>query len=151
MTASETTVVFHGSHVRAVDAKGRFNLPFQFRRTGAAQGTERYMVTGGPDGTLNLLPFSEWMAAFNRMRQREPNRSLRDELRRMSVNSRVVEPDAQGRIAVSPEILSRAGIGKKVLVMGMGNYLELWDPDRFAAYETGLGDADTDFLNEFFR
>ncbi len=148
---NNTTYMFHGSHTRSVDGKGRFNLPFQFRRSGGVQENERYVVADGPDGTLNLLPYSEWIIAFNRMRQRDPNRSLRDELRRMSHNSRLVEPDAQGRIAVSPDILKKTGIVKKVLVMGMGNYLEMWDPERFEQYQAGLGDADTEFLNDFYR
>ena len=29
-------LTFHGSYTRAVDAKGRFNLPFRFRRADAA-------------------------------------------------------------------------------------------------------------------
>jgi len=141
---------FHGGYERAVDAKGRFNLPFRFRRSGAAHGDERYVVSEGPDGTLNLLPYDEFVAAFNRMRQRKPGPDLRSELRRLSNNSRVVEPDAQGRVAVDPQLLERIGVGKRVRVVGMGNYMELWDPDRFAAAQAELDAPDPGFLDEFY-
>jgi MraZ protein len=133
-----------------VDTKGRFNLPSPFRRAGPSHATERYVVTDGPDGTLNILPYIEFLRAFERVRQRRPGRELRDELRRLSHNSRVVEPDAQGRVAVPSEFLERIGVSRRILVVGMGRYLELWDPDRFAAHEASLGAADQEFLDELF-
>jgi MraZ protein len=141
---------FTGSFERAVDAKGRFNLPFPFRRGGPGHADERYVVAEGPDGTLNILPYNEFVDAFNRVRQRRPGRGLRDELRRLSHNSRVLEPDAQGRIAVPLDFLARIGVTKRILVIGMGNYLELWEPDRWREHAASLGDPDQELLDEFF-
>jgi MraZ protein len=141
---------FTGSFERAVDEKGRFNLPFPFRRGGPGHAEERYVVAEGPDGTLNILTYPEFVAAFNRVRQRRPGRSLRDELRRMSHNSRVLEPDAQGRVAVPLDFLARIGVTKRILVMGMGNYLELWEPERWHEHASALGEPDQEMLDEFF-
>jgi MraZ protein len=141
---------FHGSFERSVDVKGRFHLPSPFRHAGPPRAPERYVVSFGPDETLNLLPHDEFIAAFNRARRRRPGRGLRDELRRISHNSHVMEPDAQGRIAVPAEFLSRIGVEKRVLVVGMGSYLELWDPQRFAEHEASLAEPDLDLLDEFF-
>ena len=66
---------FHGSYARSVDKKGRFNLPFRFRRDGAV-GDEKYVVSNGPDGTLTLLPYQEWLHAFTRLRQQKSDRRL---------------------------------------------------------------------------
>jgi MraZ protein len=141
---------FTGSFERAVDAKGRFNLPYPFRRSFQGQADERYVVTEGPDDTLALLPHGEFVAAFNRLRERQPGSALRDELRRLSHNSRIVEPDAQGRVAVPTEFLARIGVSKRVLVLGVGNRLELWEPDRWAAHSAGLGEPDRELMDEFF-
>jgi MraZ protein len=145
-----TQSCFHGSYTRSVDAKGRFNLPFRFRRSGPAHADERYVVSDGPDGTLNLLPYGEFVAAFNRARGLKRGQGQRAELRRISHNSRVVEPDSQGRIAIAPDVLAPYGIGRKVLVVGMGNYMELWDPDSFTAQHEGLAPPDSAFMDEFY-
>lgn len=49
-----------------------------------------------------------------------------------------VEVDAASRILVSPELRASAGISRDVLLIGMGNHLELWDVQRHAAAEAAL-------------
>ena len=39
-----------------------------------------------------------------------------------------LKPDKQGRILVSPRLRQYAHVGAEVMVVGMDNYLELWDP-----------------------
>ncbi len=146
----ETAFAFHGSHTRAVDAKGRFNLPFKFLRGGSGPEEDKFVASKGADGSLTLLPHSVWVANFNRLRQGEPGPELRAYLRRMSSNSKVVEPDSQGRVAVSREILAKFGIEKKITIVGVGSYMELWDPAALEAMNAEL-EGEAAFDNEFFR
>lgn len=146
----ESAFAFHGSHTRSVDAKGRFNLPFKFLRGGSGPEEEKFVVSKGADGSLSLLPHSVWLANFNRLRQGKPGPELRAYLRRMSTNSKVVEPDSQGRVAVSHEILSGFGISKKITIVGMGDYMELWDPATLEAFNAE-GEGDAAYNDEFFR
>ncbi len=146
----ESAFAFHGSHTRAVDAKGRFNLPFKFLRGGSGPEEEKFVVSKGADGSLSLLPHSVWLANFNRLRQGEPGPKLRAYLRRMSTGSKVVEPDSQGRVAVSHEILAEFGIAKKITIVGMGNYMGLWDPAALEAFNAET-DGDEAYNDEFFR
>lgn len=141
---------FHGSYTRAVDAKGRFALPFRLRQAGADQVEEKYMVSRGADGTLSLQPYDVWVANFNRLRNEPPSRELRDYLRRMSANSTQVAVDAQGRVAIAPEKLAEFGIDKKITVLGVGSYMELWSPEALAARGQD-NDADAAFDDAFFR
>ena len=150
-TLDQNSFTFHGSYQRSVDAKGRFNLPFRFRQGGPGSADEKYVVSGGADGSLALLPYSVWIANFNRMRQGEPGPELRRNLRRMSRSSTVVEPDSQGRVAINAEILGRVGITGKVTVVGMVSYMELWDPDTLEKTEAAGDDLDAGFMNEFYR
>lgn len=141
---------FHGSYTRAVDAKGRFALPFRLRQAGADQSEEKYMVSRGADGTLSLQPYDIWVANFNRLRKQPPSQKLRDYLRRMSANSSQVVVDAQGRVAIAPERLAEFGIDKKITVLGVGSYMELWSPEALAARDEQQ-DGDATFDDEFFR
>ncbi len=141
---------FHGSYTRAVDAKGRFALPFRLRQAGTDQAEEKYMVSRGADGTLSLQPYEVWVANFNRLRSEAPSQKLRDYLRRMSANSTQVSVDAQGRVAIAPERLAEFGIDKKITVLGVGSYMELWSPEALAARDQ-VDDGDAAFDDEFFR
>ncbi len=49
-----------------------------------------------------------------------------------------VEIDSGSRILVSPELRLAAGMSKEVLMVGMGNHLELWDAERHAAAEAAV-------------
>ena len=50
-------------------------------------------------------------------------------------NAMDVDMDATGRVLVSPELRSAAGINKDTVLLGMGNYFELWDAQTYAAQE----------------
>lgn len=141
---------FHGSYTRSVDAKGRFALPFRLRQAGADQSEEKYMVSRGADGTLSLQPYDVWIANFNRLRREEPSQELRDYLRWMSASSVMVAVDAQGRVAVPPEKLAECGIDKKITVVGMGSYMELYAPEATPTHGPDKAHAAM-FDNKFFR
>ena len=142
---------FHGSYTRAVDAKGRFALPFRFRQGGSVPADEKYMLSKGADGSLSLLPYAVWVANFHRMNQGKPGKELRANIRKMSLASKSLEPDSQGRVAVPAETLAACGIDKKITVVGMGNYMELWDPESLAELNAGFDEVDTSFMDEFYR
>ncbi len=149
-TQEQAQLCFHGSYVRAVDQKGRFSLPFKFRRGAATPEGERYLVVEGPDGLLLLLPFAEYQRLFNRMRHRSGADEWRAQVRRTSHRSREVEPDKQGRILVPPEYLQRAKIADKVLVVGMGNLMELWNPEACESAVESAPAANEDFTRDFY-
>ena len=153
-TANENQLpafTFHGSYTRAVDVKGRFALPFRFRQGGSVPVEEKYVVSQGADGSLSLLPYAVWITNFNRMRQGKAGSELRANMRKMSLASTVVEPDSQGRVAVSAETLAGCGISRKITVVGMGNYMELWDPESLAQLNSGSDEVDSGFMDEFYR
>jgi len=147
-TEQGVAFTFHGNYTRAVDTKGRFSLPFRFRHLGAED--EKYVVSKGPDGNLAVHPHGAWTAAYNRMQRGEPGPELRRNLRRMSMNSCPVQPDSQGRIAVPAELLAAVGIGRKVTVIGVGAYMELWDPDSLEAGDAAAGEPDAAFSDHFY-
>ncbi len=50
-------------------------------------------------------------------------------------NAMDVELDGTGRVLVSPELRSAAGIEKDVMLLGMGNHFELWDRASYESQE----------------
>ena len=145
----DATFTFYGEYTRAVDAKGRFALPFRFRQGGSGAVEEKYVVTKGADGTLTLQPKMVYDARLQRMNLAPPSAELRANIRRMSRSAIEVKPDSQGRVAVTPEILKKFGIRKKITVVGMGSYMELWDPGTLEKLDTD--EVDSGFMDEFYR
>lgn len=148
--AAEPAYTFHGDYTRAVDGKGRFNLPFRFRQGGSGPGDEKYVVSRGADAALTIHPHDVWLGIFQRMRQGEPGPRLRANLRAMSLGSKVLEPDAQGRVQVPVEMLASVGITGKVTVVGLGSYMELWSPDVLTEKMAGSEGPDAGFMDAFF-
>ena len=51
------------------------------------------------------------------------------------------EFDSGSRVLISPELRTWAGLEREVMLMGMGQRLELWDAARLAAHEAEVIDA----------
>ncbi|MBT3316626.1 hypothetical protein HN388_01465 [bacterium] len=147
---AEPVVCFHGSYQRAVDGRGRFNLPFRFRKGGGTTEDEQYVVSRGPDGNLTIFPRDEWVRAFNKIKRQSPNADWRARVREISHDSADITPDAQGRVLVSQELFKSIGVAKKVLVVGMGHYMELWSPEKYESGQKDLSAPDPEFLDQFF-
>jgi len=43
-----------------------------------------------------------------------------------------VTVDAQGRVTIPPALMSRAGLGKEATLHGLGDHIEIWNPERLA-------------------
>lgn len=142
---------FTCSYERAVDGKGRFNLPFRFQRAGTEAGVEKYVASEGPDGLLIVFPIGEWQRMFERVKGDSDSDERRAMVRRLSNGSRILDPDSQGRVMVPTEFLGRAGITNRVLVVGMGHYMELWDPERFQRAQEAAPAPDPEFTNAYYH
>jgi len=59
--------------------------------------------------------------------------------------------DAQGRILVHPELRERAGLGEKVLFVGMMEFFEIWNRDTFLEKFTPRGDTILEIEEELAR
>ncbi|MBU0741836.1 hypothetical protein KKG45_12385 [bacterium] len=140
---------FSGSYERAVDPKGRFNLPFQYRRGDSAE-CDDYVVTLGVDGNLSIYPTDIWDVVFQTAKTNARTAKEQAIIRHVSANTFDIIPDKQGRVMVPVHMFENVGIDKRVLVVGMGDHLELWDTDVYTAHQKRNMQLDTDFLREFF-
>jgi MraZ protein len=118
--------MFLGEYTHTLDNKGRLTVPAKFRDQLAAG----LVVTRNPlDQCLLLMPMPEWMALSARMKELPLANRQSAQLRRILFSAAEdLKPDKQGRILVSPRLRQYAHVGAEVMVVGMDNYLELWDP-----------------------
>lgn len=127
-------VVFRGISELALDAKGRLAIPARHRE-GLANGTGGpLIVTADPGGCLLVYPFVEWRPIEARLMSLSSFDERIRSLQRLIVgHADEVDIDAAGRILIPPALRKYAGLDKRVVLVGQGRKLELWDDVRWQA------------------
>jgi DNA-binding transcriptional regulator/RsmH inhibitor MraZ len=62
-------------------------------------------------------------------------------------NSFDIELDASGRVTLPPPLLAHSGISKEVVVVGVGDHLEVWAKERWQQQQDAL-DAEIEEVTE---
>ena len=125
--------MFQGASFVALDTKGRLSVPTRHRDVLSATSASQLTMTKHPHGCIMIFPRSEW----EKFRERIASLPMQAQWwkRIFLGNAMDVDMDATGRVLVSPELRSAAGISKDTVLLGMGNYFELWDAHTYAAQE----------------
>ena len=125
--------MFQGASSLSLDVKGRLSMPTRHRDVLAASSANQVTITRHPHGCLMIFPRSEWEAFRERVAQLPMSAQWWKRI--FLGNAMDVELDGTGRVLVSPELRSAAGIEREVMLLGMGNHFELWDRPTYEAKE----------------
>ena len=136
-----------GTYTPRLDDKGRLFLPAKFRD----QLSEGLVVTRGQERCLTVWP----MRAFEQLAgqaQEAPvtDKAVRDYTRLLFAGASDDQPDKQGRLSIPPMLREYASLSKDVIVIGVGNRLEIWDSARWQDYSDGREQAFSDLSDEVF-
>lgn len=124
---------FQGTSALALDAKGRLTVPARHRELLTSLASGQLTLTKHPEGCLMVFPRPVW-EGFRAKVEALPLSAAG--WKRIFLGSAMdVEIDSGSRVLVSPELRAAAGLDHDVLLIGMGNHLELWDAQRYAAAE----------------
>ncbi|WP_111643203.1 division/cell wall cluster transcriptional repressor MraZ [Marinimicrobium alkaliphilum] len=124
-----------GSHAINMDAKGRMAIPAKVRDSLATACAGRLVLTAHPDERCLLVyPEPQWDEVLANVQSLpNSNRAVRRVQRLLMGYATPVEMDSNGRIPVSPTLRSYAGLDKKLMLVGLGDKLELWSEDAWLA------------------
>jgi MraZ protein len=129
-------MAFRGTFDYTLDAKNRLTVPARFRAELAggvvlAKGLERCVAVWTPGA------YDEYTAAA--LQGLHPLSKEAQKLKRFfAANSLDTELDGAGRVMVPGFLLEHAGLGKDVVVTGVGDALEIWDRSTWATYNDAL-------------
>lgn len=114
---------FMGTYQNNVDPKGRVSIPVKYRE---ALG-EHFFVSKGFDNCVDIYTQDEWEKFAQKLHKLSvTKRDMRDFVRFIFGNATEVELDKQGRILLPAMLRETVGIEKEVIVMGVGNKVEIW-------------------------
>lgn len=113
-----------------VDAKNRLFVPSKYRE----ELGETFVVSQSIRGNyLKIYSHSEWEKYIAPIKLL-PRKTSEDVLRYLIGNSIEVSPDAQGRIILPPSMLKFASIVKETVIIGCGDYAEIWAEQSYESY-----------------
>jgi len=125
--------VFQGASSLSLDGKGRLSMPTRHRDVLSATAGNQLTITKHPHGCLMIFPRPEW-EKFRASIAQLPM-AAQWWKRIFLGNAMDVEIDGSGRVLISPELRTAAGIEKDTMLLGMGNHFELWDRATYEAKE----------------
>lgn len=128
-----------GQYQSTMDAKGRFPLPAKLR---AVIGPDKkplldgdLIITKGLEGCLTLYPQKEWAQIQERLSSLNfTKRDFRFFGRRFYSSAQAVSPDKNGRILIPSHLVKEGKLKKDLLIIGVNEWVEIWDPDRYQYY-----------------
>lgn len=126
--------VFRGISELVLDAKGRLAIPARHREGLASGNDGRLVVTADHGGCLLIYPLATWEPIQARLMELSSFDDKIRSLQRLIVgHADDVEIDAAGRILIPPALRRYAGLDKRVVLVGQGQKLELWDEMKWQA------------------
>ena len=127
-----------GRQTVLMDQRGRISFPAAFR---SSVGDTLYTSPdSGNRGFLVVRSEAGYRTELERIKQEFIDRGyddedVKDELRDYGKDTERIPPDKNGRITIPERLVAYAGLSGKVVVVGVGEYAELWSEERLLAYE----------------
>jgi len=110
-----------------IDAKGRLFIPSTIRE----EIGEIFYVTISDENCLNVFSGESW----SRFLEKNKERSIKEQrkFRMLFSNAAKCELDSQGRFPLPHRLRDRVGLKKDVTIVGLGTFLQLWEPETYRA------------------
>lgn len=143
-------VMFIGTFKHKLDNKNRLSMPAKFRNE---FGTS-CIVTKGLDGCLSVYSESDFQTLMEKLSKiPSTKKEARSFVRAIASKADTCEFDGQGRIQLCNTLMSEGKFEKEVVVVGVGNHVELWAQPLWEAYNVAneasfeeVAESMTDFL-----
>ena len=129
--------MYFGSFTHNLDDKGRLMIPRKMREE---LGYKVYIMKGF-EGSLSLYNEERYQKLVEEFSRLSFNQSkVRDYLRLQFASTYEMEVDKLGRVQIPTALLTKYNISKEVLVLGIGDHIEVWDKAKYEEYENGIRD-----------
>ena len=131
--------MFLGQYRHNLDSKGRVIIPARFR----GLLDEAVYLTQGFDHNLRLLPESAFQVIYQRVTSMSTTDPAARQLRRLIFSSaQKVDLDGNGRILIPQYLREVAGLVDEVIIVGVGEAIEIWSPKAWESENDSLQDTE---------
>ncbi len=127
--------LFTGEYECKMDAKGRLTLPSKVKSKLPEVSGNQLVLSLGLEPCLVIYPLVEYRKIYSRIASMN---EFNEEFRRLQRNffRRIaeVELDGASRILIPKTMSKYANLDKEIILVGMGNRMELWDATVYEEY-----------------
>ena len=121
-----------GTFERSVDEKLRLGMPKSLRDS---LGENALYLAPGTDHSLALYGEKAFAEVASRLSAASPNaQNVRGFSRLFYARAQRVELDKAGRLRIPAGLAGLAEIKEQVILVGVGDHVELWEPKRWKEY-----------------
>jgi MraZ protein len=126
--------VLRGSYPARIDDKGRLKIPNAFRAFVEEQHGAGLYITSLTGESVRVYAMPAWRALEERLAKMPSTHPARLKfLDRVNYYGQVTEFDVQGRVLIPARLRDAAGMTGEVDVLGLVDYLDVWNHERFLA------------------
>jgi len=126
--------VLRGSYPARIDEKGRLKIPNAFRAFVEGQHGAALYLTSLNGDSVRVYSMAAWLALEERLAKMPSAHPARLKfLDRVNYYGQATEFDAQGRVLIPARLRDSAGMAGEVDVLGLVDYLDVWNHERFLA------------------
>jgi MraZ protein len=143
--------MFTGEYRHSLDSKNRLIIPARLR----SEIGDTFVLTRGLDGCLSIYTAPAWEKQQAQL-EKLPMTTKNARAYVRFITSGAVESsfDSQGRVQLPASLLAYAGIHKTCVIIGAGDNVEIWDEEKWNAYNTATAENFDDVaesLTEFLK
>jgi MraZ protein len=144
--------VFRGSSPTRIDDKGRLKVPTTFKSLLENKYGRELFITSLSGESVRVYPMPVWLEIEEKLGQMPTTHPSRLRfLDRVNYYGQAAELDTQGRVLIPLRLRDAATMDGEVDVLGLYNFLEVWNHERFVAklQRDAYTDDDARALSEF--
>ncbi len=135
--------MFLGQYRHSLDDKGRLTIPAKYRE----ELSNGAYLTQGFDQNLRLLTELAFRSVYDKLSQMNTTDPAARELRRLVfASASQVALDSVGRILIPQFLRDVAELANEVVIVGVGEAIEIWSPEAWGSQVTLLGNVDANSL-----
>lgn len=118
-----------------LDAKGRLVLPAKIKANLPEVSSHELVLRKGFEPNLIVYPMLEYKKIHSKISSLSEFNAEQRRLKRNFFRSiATVELDNSGRFLIPKNMLSHASLEKEAVVVGLGNTIEIWNPEVYDEY-----------------
>lgn len=142
--------MFHGSNKLSIDAKGRMQIPVEYRDQLAELCQCKLVATRDlHEKCLLLYPAPRWEDLLNRLKKKaNSSRQVRDLFRFLIGNAKPIQMDGNGRILIPSNLREFATLEKQVTLVGVLDNFEIWSDELWDAKNESELEVSAEVLDE---
>ena len=138
--------MLQGQYKHTVDSKNRMFFPAKFREE---LGETFVIAKSASEKCIRMMTSFEWEKYLSPFKELHPFEAERW-LVRFNKTACQVTPDSQGRIVLTPDLMKYAGITKNAVIVGGGDFAEIWSEERHEIINEAEEEDDGEELYRLF-